>query len=119
MGEPVYGHVTPDGYPDTNSGWLSNNDLFARFNFAVALMGNNIKGTKVDVNKLLPGFWKRQRFGWSGNARIFDRPAVGRDTGRISKNSWRTCVSGRDDFAADSSACVSDTMDCENSECGR
>jgi uncharacterized protein (DUF1800 family) len=54
MGEPVYGHVTPDGYPDTNSGWLSNNDLLARFNFAVALMGNNIKGTKVDVNKLLP-----------------------------------------------------------------
>ena len=54
MGQPVYGHVTPDGYPDTKSGWLSNNDLLARFNFAVALVGNNIKGTKVDVSKMLP-----------------------------------------------------------------
>src|SRR5262249_28214813 len=55
MGQPVYGRVTPDGYPDVSSGWLSNNDLLARFNFAVALTLNNIKGTKVDVNKLLPG----------------------------------------------------------------
>jgi len=55
MGQPVYGRVTPDGYPDVSSGWLSNNDLLARFNFAVALMGNNIKGTKVDVGKLVPG----------------------------------------------------------------
>src|SRR4029077_10729911 len=54
MGQPVYGRVTPDGYPDVSSGWLSNNDLLARFNFAVALMGNNIKGTKVDVGKLGP-----------------------------------------------------------------
>src|SRR6476646_4845094 len=55
MGQPVFLHVTPDGYPDASTSWLSNNDLLARFNFAVALMGNNIKGTKVDVTKLLPG----------------------------------------------------------------
>jgi len=54
MGQTVFGRVTPDGYPDVGTSWLSNNDLLARFNFAVALMGNNIKGTKVDVNKLLP-----------------------------------------------------------------
>ncbi|HEY2866031.1 MAG TPA: DUF1800 domain-containing protein, partial [Pyrinomonadaceae bacterium] len=33
MGQPVYGHVTPDGYPDMSTAWLSNNDLLARFNF--------------------------------------------------------------------------------------
>jgi uncharacterized protein (DUF1800 family) len=55
MGQPVYGRVTPDGYPDVSSEWLSNNDLLTRFNFAVALMLNNIKGTKVEVDKLVPG----------------------------------------------------------------
>jgi hypothetical protein len=55
MGQPVYGRVTPDGYPDMSTTWLSNNDLLSRFNFAAALMLNNIRGTKVDVAKLLPG----------------------------------------------------------------
>jgi uncharacterized protein (DUF1800 family) len=54
MGQPVYGRVTPDGYPDVSSGWLSNNDLLARFNFVVALTSNTIKGTKVDVTHLVP-----------------------------------------------------------------
>ena len=55
MGQPVYGRVTPDGYPDVSRGWLSNNDLLARFNFAGALLLNNIKGTKVDTDKIIPG----------------------------------------------------------------
>jgi uncharacterized protein (DUF1800 family) len=54
MGEPVFGRVTPDGYPDMSTGWLSNNDLITRFNFAVALMANNIKGTKVNISKITP-----------------------------------------------------------------
>jgi uncharacterized protein (DUF1800 family) len=53
MGQPVYGRVTPDGYPDKNSEWLSNNDLLTRFNFAGALATNSIKGTKVDAKTLL------------------------------------------------------------------
>jgi uncharacterized protein (DUF1800 family) len=53
MGQPVYGRVTPDGYPDVSRGWLSNNDLLARFNFAGALLLNNIKGTRVDTSKLI------------------------------------------------------------------
>ena len=54
MGQPVYGHVTPDGYPDMSTAWLSNNDLLARFNFAAALTLNRIRGTKVDLKKLIP-----------------------------------------------------------------
>ena len=53
MGQPVYGRVTPDGYPDMSTEWLSNNDLLTRFNFAGALATNSIKGTKVDTKKLL------------------------------------------------------------------
>lgn len=54
MGQPVYGKVTPDGYPDMASEWLSNNDLLTRLNFATALTLNNVRGTKVSVATLLP-----------------------------------------------------------------
>ena len=53
MGQPVFGRLTPDGYPDKSSEWLSNNDMLARFNFAVALSANKIVGTKIDTHKLL------------------------------------------------------------------
>ena len=53
MGQPIFGRMTPDGYPDKSSEWLSNNDLLARFNFAVALSANKIVGTKIDLHKLL------------------------------------------------------------------
>ena len=55
MGQPVYGRVTPDGYPDISREWLSNNDLLARFNFATAFAMNNIKGTTLDAVKLIVG----------------------------------------------------------------
>jgi hypothetical protein len=53
MGQPVYGRVTPDGYPDKSDQWLSNNDLLARFNFAAALATNKINGTKLDPAKVI------------------------------------------------------------------
>lgn len=53
MGQPVYGRVTPDGYPDVGREWLSNNDLLTRFNFASALGMNTIKGTRIDAVKLV------------------------------------------------------------------
>ena len=52
MGQPVYGRITPDGYPDKGDNWLSNNDLLARFNFAAALATNKLNGTKVTLTKL-------------------------------------------------------------------
>ena len=54
MGQPVYGRLTPDGYPDKSSEWLSSSDLLARFNFASALTMNTIKGTSVKVAALAP-----------------------------------------------------------------
>ena len=54
MGEPTFGKITPDGFPEVSSEWLSTNDLLARFNFANALVTNKIKGTRVDVGKILP-----------------------------------------------------------------
>jgi uncharacterized protein (DUF1800 family) len=53
MGQPVYGRITPDGYPDKSDEWLSNNDLLARFNFAAAFATNKINGTKLDPVKIV------------------------------------------------------------------
>ncbi|MEQ1603479.1 MAG: DUF1800 domain-containing protein [Pyrinomonadaceae bacterium] len=53
MGQPVYGRLTPDGYPDKSSEWLSSSDLLARFNFASALAMNTIKGTTVNATRLM------------------------------------------------------------------
>jgi uncharacterized protein (DUF1800 family) len=53
MGQPIYGRVTPDGWPDVASEWLSDNDLLTRLNFATALMMNQVRGTKVDIAKVV------------------------------------------------------------------
>jgi len=55
MGQPIYGRVTPDGYPDVASEWLSGNDLLSRLNFAGSLVMNKIKGTTINVDELIGG----------------------------------------------------------------
>jgi uncharacterized protein (DUF1800 family) len=52
MGQPVFGRITPDGYPDRSEQWLTAGTLLVRLNFANALVGNRIKGTRVDLNRL-------------------------------------------------------------------
>jgi uncharacterized protein (DUF1800 family) len=55
MGQPVFGRITPDGYADRADQWLSSGAMIARFNFASALATNRIKGTKIDLARLLSG----------------------------------------------------------------
>ena len=55
MGQPLFGRITPDGYADRADQWLSSGAMIARFNFAGALATNRIKGTKIDVSRLLTG----------------------------------------------------------------
>jgi len=54
MGQPLFGRITPDGYADRADQWLSSGAMVARFNFANALATNRMKGTTIDVSKLLP-----------------------------------------------------------------
>jgi uncharacterized protein (DUF1800 family) len=53
MGQPLYGRITPDGYSDRAEQWLSSGVMIARLNFANALATNRIKGTRVDLDRLL------------------------------------------------------------------
>jgi uncharacterized protein (DUF1800 family) len=47
MGQAYYAWPTPDGYPDRDGPWTGN--LLPRWQFALALMRDEIKGTRVNV----------------------------------------------------------------------
>jgi hypothetical protein len=53
MGEPLYQYQPPTGYPDTAEHWVNTGALLERINFALALAGNRIPGTRVDLAKFV------------------------------------------------------------------
>ena len=53
MGEPLYQCQPPTGYSEDSSRWLSNATLLERMNFALALIGNRINGTRVEVGRFV------------------------------------------------------------------
>ena len=53
MGQPIFGRITPDGYPDRAEQWLAAGALLERLNFAVALSSNKLKGTHIDWARIL------------------------------------------------------------------
>ena len=52
MGEPLYGYQTPNGYSDTAESWVNTGGLLERMNFGLALAGNRVPGTQVDLSKI-------------------------------------------------------------------
>src|SRR5215471_479200 len=55
MGQPLFGRITPDGYSDRAQQWLSSGAMVVRLNFAAALAGNRLKGTRIDPANVLSG----------------------------------------------------------------
>ena len=55
MGEPLYGYITPNGYPDMAEDWVNTGALLERMNFSVALASNRIPGTKVNLSTYAGG----------------------------------------------------------------
>jgi uncharacterized protein (DUF1800 family) len=55
MGEPLYGFQTPNGYSDAAESWVNTGGLLERMNFGLALAGNRVQGTRVDLAKLTNG----------------------------------------------------------------
>jgi uncharacterized protein (DUF1800 family) len=50
MGHAPFNHPTPDGYPEEAAPWLGT--LLWRWNFALAVSENKIKGTRIDLESL-------------------------------------------------------------------
>ncbi|HEV2802796.1 MAG TPA: DUF1800 domain-containing protein [Pyrinomonadaceae bacterium] len=55
MGEPLYQYQAPTGYPDTAEHWVNTGALLERMNFALALVGNRINGTRVNLARIVGG----------------------------------------------------------------
>ncbi len=53
IGEPLYQCLTPNGYSDKATTWVSTGSLLNRVNFAVALTSNKVRGAHVDLNSLV------------------------------------------------------------------
>ena len=54
MGEPLYRAPAPTGYPEHATPWVNAGALVVRLNFALALASDRVRGTDVDVMKLVP-----------------------------------------------------------------
>ncbi|GIV17935.1 MAG: hypothetical protein KatS3mg022_3370 [Armatimonadota bacterium] len=51
MGQPLYQWPLPDGYPHGEQAWKGT--LLTRWNFAIALCANEIRGTQIDLPALV------------------------------------------------------------------
>ena len=53
LGQPIYGHQAPNGYPDTGDAWMNAGAILNRINFGMAAAANRIPGARVNA---IPGF---------------------------------------------------------------
>lgn len=49
LGQPVYGHQAPNGYPETGEAWMNAGAILNRINFGIAAASNRFPGADVDA----------------------------------------------------------------------
>ena len=54
LGEPLYLHVAPDGYPEREAAWVNSGALLDRMNVAVALAAGRLPGVAVSIDAIVP-----------------------------------------------------------------
>lgn len=54
LGQPLYQHVAPNGYPEHEEDWVNSGALLNRMNFAMQLAANRLPGVTVDLDRVLP-----------------------------------------------------------------
>jgi uncharacterized protein (DUF1800 family) len=54
LGEPLYLHVAPDGYPEREAAWVNSGALLDRMNAAVALAAGKLAGVVVNLDSIVP-----------------------------------------------------------------
>jgi len=53
LGEPLYLHVAPDGYPEREAAWVNGGALLDRMNAAVALAAGKLQGVTVVLDSVV------------------------------------------------------------------
>src|SRR5437763_6488879 len=54
LGEPLYLHVAPDGYPEKEDAWVNSGALLDRMNAAVALAAGRLPGAVATLDSVAP-----------------------------------------------------------------
>jgi uncharacterized protein (DUF1800 family) len=54
LGQPIYQHVAPNGYPEHEEDWVNSGALLNRMNVAMMLAANRLPGVSVDLDRILP-----------------------------------------------------------------
>jgi len=54
LGEPLYMHVAPDGYPEKEANWVNSGALLNRMSVGVALAAGTLPGASVDLDSVVP-----------------------------------------------------------------
>jgi uncharacterized protein (DUF1800 family) len=54
LGEPLFQHLQPNGYPDDAAQWLNSGAILSRMNVALWLASGRMPGVVVDLDRLCP-----------------------------------------------------------------
>lgn len=60
LGEPLFGHQAPNGYPDVGDAWINTGSILGRINFGLALAAGRVPGASP--------------FGWAGADSVANAP---------------------------------------------
>ena len=47
LGQPIYGHMAPNGWPETGDQWMNTGAILNRINFGIAVAANRLPGASV------------------------------------------------------------------------
>jgi uncharacterized protein (DUF1800 family) len=48
LGQPIYGHQAPDGYPETGESWMNAGAILNRINFGIAAAAGRVPGASIE-----------------------------------------------------------------------
>jgi uncharacterized protein (DUF1800 family) len=95
LGQPLYLHVAPDGYPEKQDDWVNSGALFNRMNAAVALAAGELPGAIVNLDLAVPATSSHERLIAAVNERILGG-AMTEHTRRVIRDQLRDLAdSGR------------------------
>jgi len=49
LGQPLYGHQAPNGYPEVGSAWINTGAIINRINFGLAVAGGRVPGVSLSL----------------------------------------------------------------------
>jgi uncharacterized protein (DUF1800 family) len=85
MGQPLYGKVEPNGYPNTGDTWLSTAGIMGRVSFAASLASGLVPGVKTESSR------------WEGKGQsAIERDLLGHDASPQTVTALETGLQGKD-----------------------